>query len=292
MKITDPGAEVVAAATSGDLAALDQVLHAIQPGIYNLAVRMLGQRDDAADATQEILLRVVTHLGSFRAEAKFSTWVFQVARHHLLNALTRAREFPEVSLEALGEKLQLGLDHAAALGTGLEQQRSLSPEDKAEARQVALGCTQNMLLTLDREQRLAYLLDVVFGLSAKDAAQVLDIEPAAYRQRLSRARAKLDGFAQTRCGLVQPDAACHCERQLPALRHARSSGQLAAPGVVAIHRAERQQAERQWDALVRMGDAAALMRAHPEYQAPDAMRAGIRAVLQREGFWGPGLKPH
>lgn len=292
MKITDPGADVVAAATAGDLAALDEVLHAIQPGVYNLAVRMLGQRDDAADATQEILLRVVTHLGTFRSESRFTTWVFQVARNHLLNALTRARELPEVSLEALGEKLQIGLDHAAALGTGLEQQRSLGPEDKLAARQVALGCTQNMLLTLDRDHRLAYLLDVVFGLSAKEAAQVLGIESDAYRQRLSRARAKLDGFVQKRCGLAQPDADCHCERQLPALRHARSTGQLPAPGVVAIHRAEMQQTERQFDALVRMGDAAALMRAHPEYQAPDAMRAGIRAVLQREGFWGPGLAPH
>jgi len=69
MQITDPGPELLQAATQGELPALDRLLMAIQPGIHNLAVRVLGQRDDAADATQEILLKVVTHLASFRNEA-------------------------------------------------------------------------------------------------------------------------------------------------------------------------------------------------------------------------------
>lgn len=68
-------------ARNGDLRALDAVLHAIQPGVYNLAVRMLGNREDARDATQEILLKVTTHLGSFRGEAAFSTWVYRVAKN-------------------------------------------------------------------------------------------------------------------------------------------------------------------------------------------------------------------
>jgi RNA polymerase sigma factor (sigma-70 family) len=109
MKIADPGPAVIQRATQGDLAALDATLLAIQPGVFNLAVRMLGNREDAADATQEILLKVVTHLGSFRQQAAFTTWVFQIARNHLLTASTRSRESPEVSLEALGERLEQGL---------------------------------------------------------------------------------------------------------------------------------------------------------------------------------------
>ena len=71
MKIADPGVRCVQSATRGDLAALDELLLTIQPGIYNLAVRMLGHRENAADATQEILMRVVTHLSSFRGRLKF-----------------------------------------------------------------------------------------------------------------------------------------------------------------------------------------------------------------------------
>jgi RNA polymerase sigma factor (sigma-70 family) len=296
MKITDPGPELLQAATAGDLAALDRLLLAIQPGVFNLALRLLGRREDAADATQEILLKVTTHLGSFRGEAAFTTWVFSIARHHLLGIATRAGAAPEVSLEAMAEKLQRGLDFAATftatIGDPHGAARSLSPEDKLAARQVALSCTQHMLMALEPQQRLAYVLDIVFGLSSPDAAWVLGTTPAAYRQRLARARAKLEGFAARTCSWANAEAPCRCERQLPALRHQEA----AAPGTrrppLAVHAVELRQAERQFDALVRLGDAAAVFRAHPDYQAPQRQLEAIRAVLHSQGWLGGQRPPH
>ncbi len=289
MKIANPGVDTLNAATDGDLAALDRLLIAIQPGVYNLAVRMLGHRDDAADATQEILLKVVTHLSSFRVESAFATWVHQIARNHLLTAVTRAAESPEVSLESMAERLQTGLDFVTAAGQSQGLPAILTPQDKAEARQLALGCTQNMLMTLDREQRLVYLLETVFDLPSKAAAEVIGITPAAYRQRLSRARAKLEDFASKACGLVNAQADCVCEKQLPALRHERAASVSRAAAKVApvlvIHRAELVEAERQFAAFVRLGDAAAVFRAHPQYQSPASMMGAIRAVLGEEGFF-------
>jgi hypothetical protein len=58
--------------------------------------------------------------------------------------------------------------------------------------------------------------------------------------------------------------------------------------VVALHRSELQEAESAFSAFTRVGDAAAVFRAHPAYQAPDAMRVAIRAVLTQEGFLDPG----
>jgi len=280
MKITDPGAAVVLAATNGDLPALDALLAALQPGVFNLAARMLGNRDDAADATQEILLKVVTHLAGFRGESAFTTWVFRVARNHLLTAITRSAESPEVSLEAMEQRLGAGLALADSLGAV----RVLTPEDKAEARQIALGCTQNMLMALGREDRLVYLLDAVFGLSSPEAAQVLDTTAEAYRQRLARARARLDAFAARTCGLVSAGAACTCERQLPGARKSRANGRAMPASLIAVHRAESAEAERRLGSIVRMGDAAAAFRAHPDYRAPESMRAAILAVLQAEGW--------
>lgn len=294
MKIADPGEATIEQATQGNLAAVDAILLAIQPGVFNLAVRMLGNREDAADATQEILLKVVTHMGSFRGQAAFSTWVFQIARNHLLTASTRIRESPEVSLEALGERLQKGLEFAASLGDPVGGARVLTPEDKLAARQVALGCTQNMLMALDREQRLVYVLDVVFGLMSPEAAEVLAITPDAYRQRLSRARARLDGFAASTCGRVQRSADCQCERQLPALAHLARSGAASkqpAP-LTAVHWRERDETERQFDALVRMGDAAAVFRAHPDYDAPETIVHSIQVVLRAEGYLGDDRTAH
>ena len=285
MKITVPGPETITAATQGQLLAIDSLLLSIQPGVFNLSLRMLGNRDDAEDATQEILLKVITHLGGFEGRSAFTTWVFQIARNHLLTAITRAKESPEVSLDAMAERLQEGLEFGAAqIGAG-QATASLSPEDKVAARQVALGCTQNMLMALDREQRLIYVLDMVFGLPSKDAADVLGISPEAYRQRLGRARGKLEAFTGSTCGLVNPDADCTCERQLPALKHQRESGAAAAPSIMALHRSEMLEAERNFDAFVRLCDTAALFRAHPQYQVPAALHGAIRAVLSVEGFW-------
>jgi RNA polymerase sigma factor (sigma-70 family) len=288
MKITDPGAEALAAATTGDLAALDQVLLAIQPGIYNLAVRVLGQRDDAADATQEILLKVVTHLGSFRGESAFATWVWRVAHNHLMTARTRIAETPEVSLEGLAERLGMGLELAANLARARGEPAPLTPQDKLEARQVALACTQSMLMALDREQRLIYVLDTVFDFPSRDAAAVVGITPEAYRQRLSRIRARMESFMGRTCGLANAEAACSCERQLPAIRHVRGSERIGNLPVVALQgealkEAERE-AERHFAAFTRVSEAAAIFRGHPVYRAPEAMRAAIRAVLTQEGF--------
>lgn len=169
MNITSPPAATIAAAAQGDLKALDAILVQIQPGVFNLAIRMLGNRDDAADAAQEILLKVVTHLGTFKGESAFSTWVFRIARNQVLNAITRSKESPEVSLDAMQERLQQGLDYGESLRPWGREGESLTPEDKLAARQVALGCTQNMLMAVDREHRLVYLLDTVFGLSSREA---------------------------------------------------------------------------------------------------------------------------
>ena len=292
MKIPDIDPAVLRAAVEGDLARIDALLLAIQPGVYNLAVRMLGNRDDASDACQEILLKVVTHLAGYRGEAAFSTWVWQIARNHLLTAATRSRESPEVSLDAIAERLaaglQFGANHAAAHVAAV----ALTPQDKLEARQIALGCTQGMLMALDREQRLAYMLDAVFGLSSQQAADVLGISAPAYRKRLSRARELLDPFFARTCGLTNPDAACRCERQLPAVRSLRHAPEAPRPvTLVALHRRERAEAELHFGAMLRMSDAAAAFRAHPSYQAAEAMIAAIRSVLRSEGYWRHDTPP-
>jgi RNA polymerase sigma factor (sigma-70 family) len=290
MKIDEPLPSTLAGALGGDLAALDALIAGIGPGVHALAVRMLGNREDAADASQEILLKVVTHLAAFRGEARFSTWVWSIARHHLLTASTRSRESPEVSLEALAERLESGLAFADRLRADRGEQ-VLTPQDKVEARQIALGCTQSMLMTLDREHRLAYVLDLVFGLDSSEAARIADITPEAHRQRLSRARARLDAFVGRTCGLASPSARCSCDAQVPAIAHRRATQPPTVIPLRAIDPREREQAEQRFAEIERLGDAAALFRAHPDYALPEARRDAIRSVLRAEGWLANG-SPH
>lgn len=272
----DPDPQLVERARGGDLAALDGLLRALEGPVHQLSVRMLGVRADAEDATQEILLKVTTHLATYRAESPFGTWVFSIASNHLLNAKRRGPARREVSFDVLGTELDRGLAFHARLD---ERGTALSPEDKLEARRTALSCTQAMLVCLPPPQRLSYLLDVVFGLSASEAGEVLGIAPAAHRQRVARARQALDAFTEQRCGLIDASAPCRCAHQVPAKRWARAQG-LAHPGLE-VSDAELDDAHAGLVELIALGDAAAVIRGAPRYAAPTAMIEGIRAVLER-----------
>ena len=286
MKFPDIADDLLSRARAGELLALDSLLVAIQPAIFNLAIRMLGHREDAQDACQEILLRITTHLGGFKGESSFGTWAYRVASNHLLSARTRIGESPETSLEALEDKLGAGVEIVARAG----EERSLLPEEKLEARRIALSCTQSMLMALDREQRLAYILDVVFGLSSRDAARVLQIGAAAYRQRLSRARRRLDEFMARRCGLVSATASCRCETQVRAIHIVSRHAATAPSARLEVHPPELAAAEREFGDLLQMSDAAAVFRGHPQYQAADSMIGAVRAVLR--AYEGRSAGPH
>lgn len=273
MKI-EPELQLVERARAGELLALEALLRQIQGPLYNLALRMLGQREDAQDATQEILLKVTTHLASWRGESAFSTWTYSIASHHLLNHRMRSPNRAEVSFDELTARLDQGLASAQKRAHG---ETALSPEDWLEARRTALSCTQAMLMCLDAPGRLAYVLDVIFGLESPQAAAVQGIAPAAHRQRLSRARQAVHSFMEQRCGLVNAAAPCQCARQLPAKRAAAARGLLPAGLVVTDE--ELDLAEHGLRELLAMSDAAAVMRGAPAYAAPQSMVQGIRLVV-------------
>jgi RNA polymerase sigma factor (sigma-70 family) len=90
---------LVEAARSGDRDALEQLVRAIQDPVYGLAMRMLALPTEAEDATQEILIKVVTRLGSFRGDSKFTTWVYAVAANHL-RTVRRGQLWSERAREA------------------------------------------------------------------------------------------------------------------------------------------------------------------------------------------------
>jgi RNA polymerase sigma factor (sigma-70 family) len=194
-------------AQGGDRAALEAVVAAIQRDVYGLALRFLWHPQDAEDAAQEILIRVVTHLGSFRGESAFRTWVWRIAANTLLN-LRRARmEQATVSFDAFGRDLEQGLSDAPlSVPAGVEEALLLE--------EVKIGCSLGMLLCLERPQRLAYILGEILELDHAEAAAVLEVRPAAFRQRLARARRAVSDFMLARCGLINPANPCRCRRRV------------------------------------------------------------------------------
>jgi RNA polymerase sigma factor (sigma-70 family) len=198
--------DVARRAADGDREALTVLVRELQHPMYRLALRFLGHRQDAQDATQEILIRVVTHLGSFEGRSKFTTWAYTVATRSLLRA---KRGFVESSVKGPEQ-------FAAFLDAGMSDVDPTIEEVEFRmlCEEVRISCTYGMLLCVRREQRAAYLLADVVGLTDVEGAEVLECSRAAFRQRLSRARRTLRHVIDNRCGLVDPANPCRCGKQI------------------------------------------------------------------------------
>ncbi len=216
----------IAKAQDGDAKALETLVRGIQDRIYKLAIRMLAHPDAAQDATQEILIRVVTKLSTYRGDSSFETWTYRVATNYLLTARKVIANDPGLSFQMFAEDL---LD-------GIADEHSAAPEDHVMLNELRLRCTMAMLLCLDRDHRAAYVLGDVLEFEHGEAADVLDITPGTYRKRLSRARARVQEFTAKTCGLATPAAPCSCRKRLPA---AMAVGRVGTSPSADLQRAPR-----------------------------------------------------
>jgi RNA polymerase sigma factor (sigma-70 family) len=192
-------------AAGGDREALGALLRAVQGPVYRLCLRMLWHPQDAEDAAQEILVRVATHLGGFEARSKLLTWVHRIAVRHLLAVRQGRKE--KAALQA-GEFTAL-IDLRLRMAPG----EVTEAETRLVAKEVRVGCVNGMLLCLSRQGRAAYLLAEVLGVEDEEAAEICQVPPATYRQRLSRARRTMDRILRDRCGLVSEANPCRCDHQ-------------------------------------------------------------------------------
>lgn len=263
----------VAQARAGDAESLEQVVREIQQGVYDLALRFFWHPQDAEDATQEILVRVVTRLGSFRGESSFGTWVYRVATNALLNMKKKRAEVQALSFDEFAEDLGRGLSDAP-LAVRPDVEEALLLEE------VKIGCTTALLLCLDRGHRLAYILGEILELDHREAASALEITPAAYRKRLSRARARITAVMKKRCGLFDPSNACRCRKRVD---RAVELGRVDPRVLLFAHSAE--QARRfpevldQIRALEEMSRAAALYRSHPRPASSGVLSGWLQRLI-------------
>ena len=184
---------LVGQATAGDKKALETLVAGVQDMVFNLSLRMLGTFADAEDAAQDILLKMITHLSSFRGDSAFTTWVFRIAVNHLKNYKKHMfARFP-LSFEYYGDDIENGkIQDVPDLTQNVEKELL--------AEELKMSCTNVMLQCLDPESRCIFILGTMFQLDSRIAGEILEMTPEAYRQRLSRARRKMADFLGQYCG--------------------------------------------------------------------------------------------
>jgi RNA polymerase sigma factor (sigma-70 family) len=196
---------LVRKAREGDKNALEELIRRIQGRVYGLSLRMLYHPADAEDAAQEILLKIVTHLGNFREASAFTTWMFRIAANHLINVRHSRAECTARSFD----EFEKNLDRESAdnwCESESDAQQNLIVEE------IKISCLQSMLLCLDRGHRLAFILFQIFDVTGDQGAEIRGITPQAFRKRLSRARERINNFMLRNCALINPTNRCRCGR--------------------------------------------------------------------------------
>lgn len=267
----------VVRAQAGDRAALETVVRAIQRDVLTLARRFLWHPQDAEDAAQEILVRIVTRIASFRGDSAFRTWVYRVACNALLTMRRQRMEQRAMSAAEFREDLIRDLSEAPASAPPTAEQALLLEE-------VKIGCTLAMLLCLDRNHRLAYILGEIMELDHNNASQILEISADTYRKRLSRARTSITDLMTSTCGLIDAANACRCRKRIAsaiALGRVDPGNLLFASSTERARRFPQVLKEIRYLDEARRG--AALYRSHPEPKPSDGFVIWLRRlIVERE----------
>lgn len=266
--------QTIERAVAGDQKALEEVLAGVQDLVFNLSLRMLGLLPDAEDATQEILIKVMTRLSSFRQESSLSTWVFRIALNHLRDYKKGMFAQRPLSFEIYGEDIASGRERDVPdLGGGVDQ--------GLLERELKLSCTNVMLQCLDAESRCIYVLGTMFRLDSRVAADILGLNPAAYRQRLSRIRKKVGAFLGEYCGLGGGSCSCKRRTNYAIATHRIDPEHLVFPG---LEECSYRDIAQFTDAMEELDGLSQVFADLPAYRTPEEVRDWVKGLLASGSF--------
>jgi RNA polymerase sigma factor (sigma-70 family) len=199
--------ELIERATQGNREALEKLILRHQAWIYNIAVRMVFHTQDAEEVTQEVLVKAITRLSTFKGESQFRTWLYRITANHVLNMKRRRGEANAQSFSSYADAINDIPD------LDLPDPRSMPVDVPLLVEEAKVSCTTGMLLCLDRKQRLIFTLGEVLGASDVVGSEIMEMSADNFRQSLSRARRDLYQFMHGQCGLVNPNNPCRCAKK-------------------------------------------------------------------------------
>ncbi len=268
MKLNKDLTQIIAAAKAGNKNALETIILEIKDLVYNLSLKMLLFPADAEDATQEILVKVITSLSTFKGTSQFTTWVYRIATNYLLTTKRNHAKRRTMSFEAYAKQIDKG-QTAVVNYTQNEGELSLLEEE------VKMSCTQGLLLCLKKEARMIYILAEILDFNSTEGAAILAISAANFRQQLSRARTKIRHFLQQKCGLANPDNPCRCNRKINFLIEA----QMIDPQLLRYANFTNRSIDL-IEKIDKLGRVTAIYRSVPTIKSPDRLIKKMQETIQ------------
>ena len=162
---------------NGNQEAFAELVNTYQNAVYNLCYRMLGERTESEDATQEAFLRAYLNMDRYDPARSFKTWVLSIASNHCIDRL-RKRRLTWLSLdEPLPPNIRLSSDEPEPEDATIDHERSRA--------------VQALLNELNTDYRAAVVLRYWYDYSYAEIADILDTSESAIKSRLFRARQAL-----------------------------------------------------------------------------------------------------
>lgn len=170
-------------AQKGDNKAFELLIDEHFKKIYNIAYRLSGNEADASDMTQEVLIKIFRHIGSFSGNSKFSTWVYRVATNTCLDELKKIKRRSTYSLDA---ELDTGENEVVV------QVRDEAPTPDIAAEQKELSAAVGKAIKrLSPDHSAVVILRDIQGMSYEEVAKILNCSVGTVKSRLNRGRAQL-----------------------------------------------------------------------------------------------------
>ena len=191
--------------TKGDKRALQSLVVRHQLYVYNLALKMSGNVQDAEDLTQEAFIKAITGLSKFQGKSSFRTWLYRITVNHFMNARKRKTELSVVDFEGYFN----AIDNIPSADLNDQEESEL----KETIEELRISCTTGMLMCLSREQRMVYILGELFDVDHNLGGEILEISAGNFRIKLMRARKDIYQWMNKRCGLINKANPCRCAKK-------------------------------------------------------------------------------
>ncbi|MBF0478958.1 MAG: RNA polymerase sigma factor [Candidatus Omnitrophica bacterium] len=175
----DISAEIIQKASEGDLPAFENIYKAASSFVFNVAFRVVHNREEAEEVTQDVFMNVFRKLKDFRQQASFKTWVYRITVNCAINHYRKTAEHKKRSVE---------------FDERIVSEKVFVKQEPAMTQEEHQGFINELLDNLNPDQRLCVVLRNIEGLSYQEIADSLNININTVRSRLKRAREALINF--------------------------------------------------------------------------------------------------
>ena len=164
----------------GDAKAFEKLLARHRKPVYNFCLKMIGHPEAAEDAMQEVFLRVCRSAKDWERQAKFTTWLYTIARNHCIDAIRKASYRKTASLD---QSLKDGEEGGATLGDRVADDDAVTPDRGAESLRLRQKLS-TAVAALSSEQREVFVMREYAGMPFKEIAKAIGVPENTVKSRM------------------------------------------------------------------------------------------------------------